>query len=116
MDGNWLGSWSGEWSGSGNPAPEGSISGAASFSISAIGNLTAADMPVPMASLGGFSPKIKPEEPQKELPEAVPEPIPESYVSRIRQEFLSESMAHDLITRARKRKSRAEEEALLLIL
>ena len=75
-----------------------------------------------LASLGGFSPpaKKKPEEVKEELPdelpEIVPEPIPAEYISRIRNEFLSEAMANDLITRAKQRKSRAEEEALLLIL
>jgi len=75
-----------------------------------------------LASLGGFSPpaKKKREEAKEELPEEfpeiIPEPIPEAYVSRIRNELLSEAVANDLITRAKKRKSRAEEEALLILL
>lgn len=72
-----------------------------------------------LASLGGFAPSAykKPEEEKpEELPEIVPEPIPAEYISRIRNEFLSEAMAKDLINRAKQRKSRAEEEALLLIL
>lgn len=72
----------------------------------------------PVASLGSWGGKVvKAEKPNPVVVQDVPEePIPESYVSRIRNEFLSESMTQDLIDRARKRKSRAEEEALLLIL
>jgi hypothetical protein len=68
-----------------------------------------------LASLGGHPIKQK----KKILhvqDEEIQEPIPESYVSRIRNEFLSEALADDLINRARKRKSRAEEEALLLMI
>lgn len=46
----------------------------------------------------------------------IEEALSDSTISRIQNEFLSESLAHDLITRARKRKARAEEEAILLIL
>lgn len=48
--------------------------------------------------------------------EIIKEAIPEAYISRIRNEFLSEALAKDLINRAKQRKSMAEEEALILIL
>jgi len=72
-----------------------------------------------LASLGGFAPSVvkKPvSHVEHEEVEIVEEAIPEAYISRIRNEFLSEAMAKDLINRAKQRKSRAEEEALLLIL
>ena len=69
-----------------------------------------------LASLGGAPERIKrknkPDEDESEVVEA----LPTATISRIQNEFLSESLAQDLINRARKRKSRAEEEALLLIL
>ena len=46
----------------------------------------------------------------------IPEAISAAEITRIQSEFLSESLAHDLITRAHKRKTRAEEEALLLMI
>lgn len=46
----------------------------------------------------------------------VEEPFLSVDVDRIRREFLSESLAQDLITRARVRKTRAEETALLLMI
>ena len=67
------------------------------------------------ASLGGEH-KHKRVEEKAEAPNEIIEPLPVEYISRIRNEFLSEAMAKDLINRAKQRKSRAEEEALLLIL
>ena len=46
----------------------------------------------------------------------VEEALSASTVSRIRNEFLSEALANDLINRAKVRKARAEEEALLLMI
>lgn len=67
------------------------------------------------ASLGGAPERLK-RKPIPEEADEITEAISAAEITRIRNEFLSESLAHDLITRARKRKSRAEEEALLLIL
>lgn len=114
--GNWLGSWVGKWFGANVDQPEGSISGSATFSFSASGELTNGETPQIIASLGGFAPAYKNPEELPEEVEIVKEAIPEAYISRIRNEFLSEAMAKDLINRAKQRKSRAEEEALLLIL
>lgn len=68
-----------------------------------------------LASLGSSG---KPSKARKiaQANDGVSEPISLEFVSRIRNEFLSESLAHDLIRRARIRKSRAEEEALLLMI
>lgn len=68
-----------------------------------------------LASLGSVA---KPSRPRKidQANDEISEPIALDFVNRIRNEFLSESMAHDLIRRARIRKSRAEEEALLLMI
>lgn len=75
------------------------------------------EAPQLLASLGGFAPQVK-QLPVKEEdePEVVAEAIPDVDVTRISNEFLSAELAADLINRARKRKARAEEEALLLIL
>ena len=70
----------------------------------------------PAGAMNDQGPEEVKEELPDDLPEIVPEPIPAEYISRIRNEFLSEAMAKDLINRAKQRKSRAEEEALLLIL
>jgi hypothetical protein len=114
--GNWLGSWVGKWFGANIDQPEGSISGSATFSLSATGELTNGETPQIIASLGGFSQAYKKPEELPEEVEIIQEAIPEAYISRIRNEFLSEALAKDLINRAKQRKSRAEEEALLIIL
>lgn len=120
--GEWYGDYLGEWSG----ASEGTSVTYADAGLEVTGIGIASMSPVAdssvvpnLASLGGFSPSVaknpvshvEPEE-----VEIVEEAIPEAYISRIRNEFLSEAMAKDLINRAKQRKSRAEEEALLLIL
>lgn len=74
------------------------------------------DQPQALASLGAAPyqrAKIKRDDDE---PDEIPESISAAEITRIQSEFLSGALAHDLITRARKRKARAEEEALLLIL
>lgn len=67
-----------------------------------------------MASLGAapYQPKRR----RYENDEEVEEPILPGEINRIRNEFLSQSLADDLIRRAKTRKARAEEEALLLMI
>ena len=161
--GQWLGKWAGQWLGSGEPAPEGSISGAATISLSATAQPTAvveisgtaslsmsaagsiaespidppvttwasawgmswgnswgdgADVPVSLASLGGWPAKKRKKAHEDNDLEEVSEAFPADVVSRIRNEMLSASLAQDVIARAKSRakRMRSEEEALLLML
>jgi len=72
---------------------------------------------VSFASLGGYGPVEQKSKKPKVIDEEIEEPIPAVDIARIRNEFLSASLAADLNERAIiARKRRAEEEALLLIL
>lgn len=68
-----------------------------------------------IASLGGAAYEQK--KPRiTAIDDEVEEAISAETVSRIRNEFLSEALANDLISRAKVRKARAEEVALLLMI
>lgn len=67
-----------------------------------------------LASLGAAPYEIRRTKPVAE--EEIEEPILPVDIDRIRREFLSESLAQDLIRRAKARKARADEEALLLMI
>lgn len=68
-----------------------------------------------LASLGG-TPYEQKKQRISAIDDEVEEPLSAETVSRIRNEFLSEALANDLINRAKVRKARAEEEALLLMI
>ena len=77
-----------------------------------------ADVPVSLASLGGWPAKKRKKADEDDEPEEVSEAFPADVVSRIRNEMLSASLAQDVIARAKSRakRMRSEEEALLLML
>jgi hypothetical protein len=119
--GKWLGKFVGKWLGSTDGATTGPNYVDAGIVVSGLGSVSMSPVidskhVTNLASLGGFAPAYKKPEELPEEVEIVEEAIPEAYISRIRNEFLSEALAKDLINRAKQRKSRAEEEALLLIL
>lgn len=67
------------------------------------------------ASLGAATERQR-RKPKPDKEAEITEAIGAEAVSRLRNEFMAESLTQDVINRARKRKSRAEEEALLLMI
>ena len=68
------------------------------------------------ASLGWARPHDVQRKKQKKIVDAVTSPLPQETISRISDELLSSILADDVINRAKKRKTRAEEEAFLLMI
>lgn len=68
------------------------------------------------ASLGGIRNESKQKITRVRKDDEIASPLPESVISRIETELLAGVLADDVILRARKRKTRAEEEAFLLMI
>lgn len=69
------------------------------------------------ASLGAWGGKVEEEKPRKKkAQQQIAEPIPVEVVARLREEMLSASLAVDVIQRAKARRNRADEEALILMI
>lgn len=70
------------------------------------------------ASLGSWGGKVEEEKPRKkkEAQQQVVEPLPVEVVARLREEMLSASLAADVVSRAKARRIRANEEALILMI
>jgi hypothetical protein len=70
------------------------------------------------ASLGAWGGKDEQEKPRKkkETPQEIVEPLPVEVIARLREEMLSASLAADVVSRAKARRTRADEEALILMI